>query len=79
MITRYKLFTTPTCPGCPAIKEHMKSMTLEGEIFDASTPEGSEEAAKHEIRSVPTVLFFDESNNVVETAQSVKQVQRVLE
>lgn len=78
MIAHYKLFTTPTCPSCPAVKEHMKTVRMPGESIDATTPEGWSEAEKHGIRSVPTVLFFDQQGELAAVAQSVKQVQRVM-
>lgn len=78
MIMRYKLFTTPTCPSCPAVKEHMSKQELDGEFIDASQPENREEVGKYSITHVPTVLFLDSEDKVVHVAQSIKQVDRVL-
>jgi len=78
MIKRYKLFTTPTCPSCPAVKKHMLDVDLEGENVDASTPQGGMEAGKYGITSVPTVLFVDDKNAIVARAQSIQQVNQVL-
>ena len=78
MISAYKLFTTPTCPSCPRVKEHMKTVKLKGEIIDAASDNGAREAAKFGITSVPTVIFLDNKNNAVEEAHSIEEVKRVL-
>ena len=78
MIKSYKLFTTPTCPNCPPVKERMKTVELEGKEIDAATDEGREEAIKHGVMAVPTVLFFDEKGNVVKKANSVDEVKQIL-
>jgi len=73
----YKLFTTPTCKSCPEVKAHMETVKLEGEKIDASTPDGREKALELGIRSVPTVVFY-ENDEVKGMAQSVKQVNEFL-
>ncbi len=78
MIAKYKLFTTPTCPSCPAVKDHMSKQELKGELIDASQPENREQIGQYGITSVPTVLFLDDDGNVLHMAQSIKQVDRVL-
>lgn len=79
MIKKYRLFTTQTCRSCPQVKDFMSKIEMEGENIDASTPDGREEAGKLGIMSVPTVLFLDENEKVVEQAQSIKQIQKVLD
>ena len=79
MEIKYKLFTTPTCPNCPSLKEFMKTVSIQGEIVNAATTEGSVLAAKFGIMAVPTVLFFNGENEVLHIAQSVSQVRRVLD
>lgn len=79
MIQSYKLFTTPTCPSCPAVKAHMQSLPLPGELVDATTPDGAIDAGKHGIMTVPTVIFYDSVGSVIDLAQSIKQVNRVIE
>jgi glutaredoxin-related protein len=76
---KYKLFFTPMCPKCPAIKEFMKGLDIEGEFVDATTPEGLEQARKYEIISVPTILFFDDKNEIVSKAHDLEEVKRVVE
>jgi len=79
MIKSYKLFTTPMCPKCPAIKEFMKGTDLEGEFVDATSADGLEQARKYKVGSVPTVLFFDEKGETVSKATSLEEVKRVVE
>lgn len=76
---KYKLFTTPTCPNCPGIKEFVKTLSIPGEIVNAATTEGAVLAAKFGIMAVPTVLFFNRDNEVVERAHSVSQVRKVVD
>ncbi len=76
---KYKLFTTPTCPNCPSVKEFMKTVDIPGEVVNAATMEGGVLAAKFGIMAVPTVLFFNKDGEVIEKAQSVPQVRRVLD
>lgn len=73
---RYKLFFTPMCPNCPKVKEFMKTVDMKGEIIDASTKQGLEQASKFDIMAVPTVVFL-EDDNVKSVAHSVEEIKRV--
>lgn len=64
MARTFLLFTTPTCPNCPAAKELLQKSSLEGEIMDASTAEGLDKARKHGITQVPSAIFFEEGKQV---------------
>ena len=75
---QYKLFCTPACPNCHAIKEFFKTIDITGEDVNAVTPEGLEQARKFEISSVPTILFM-EDGEVKSKATSLEEVKRVLE
>ncbi len=79
MIKKYKLFFTPMCPKCPAIKEFMKGMDIKGEFVDAASSEGLEQARKYEVVSVPTILFFDDKDEIVSKAHDLEEVKRVVE
>ncbi len=58
---KYKLFTTPMCPKCPAMKTHMANQTkVQGEHINCHTPEGLAEARKYIVASVPMVIFVDD-------------------
>jgi|TARA_B100002003_G_C14052285_1_gene506709 ribonucleoside-triphosphate reductase len=75
---KYKLFFTPMCPNCPIVKEFMKTVDLDGELLDASTPEGLQQAQKYDVAAVPTVLFF-EGDELRSTCQSIDEIKRVIE
>jgi hypothetical protein len=76
---KYKLFTTPMCPKCPAMKEHMASQTkVTGEIVNCHTPEGFAEARKLMISSVPMVLFFDDDGKESRRCGTKEEVEEVL-
>ena len=79
MIKKYKIFFTPMCPKCPAIKEFIKGAGIEGEFVDATTPEGLEQARRYNVISVPAVLFFNEKNEVVSKAHDLEEVKRIVE
>jgi glutaredoxin len=76
---RYKLFTTPICPKCPAMKEFMKEQdSVEGEIINCHTPEGLAEARKYVISSVPMVVFVDDSGAESKRCSSREEVLELL-
>ena len=74
-----KIFTTPMCPKCNALKESMKEANIEFEVVDATDPEGLDQARKYQVSSLPTVLFLDEKGEVVSTAHNFEEVKRVVE
>jgi hypothetical protein len=79
LIKNYKLFTTPTCPVCPKIKEYMQTVEIEGQHINAASPEGAEEAARYGLKSVPAVLFFDEKAELFTIARSINEIKRALQ
>ncbi|MBN2880957.1 hypothetical protein JXM83_02795 [Candidatus Woesearchaeota archaeon] len=60
----FLLFTTPTCPNCPRVKEYMKTTGLVGDFIDAATKEGLDKAREFKVTSVPTVIFLKDKNEV---------------
>ncbi|MFC1753423.1 glutaredoxin family protein [Thermoproteota archaeon] len=79
MIKKYKVFTTEICPKCPAVKDFMKTLELEGEEVNASEDEGLKQASELGITTVPTVVFYDEEEKEVERSGSVEEVKKALE
>ncbi|MBN2454864.1 thioredoxin [Candidatus Woesearchaeota archaeon] len=79
MIKSYKMFTTPTCHACPMVKEFMEGVEIEGEHINAASPEGAKEAQKYGITAVPTVVFFDEKEELFVIARSINEIKRALE
>lgn len=76
---KYKLFTTPMCPKCPAMKEFMAGQdNVTGEVVNAHTPEGLTEARKFNIHSVPMVVFVDDAGEEVKRCGTKEDVEEVL-
>lgn len=78
-ISKIKLFFTPMCPKCPFIKEYLETKRIEKELVDAATPKGLEQAKEYGVSSVPTVLFFDEKDELVSEAHTLEEVKRAIE
>ena len=78
---KYLLFTTPTCPNCPSVKEHMKTIKIKGEFVDASTDDGLKQATTFGVSSVPTVLFFndDDEKKVIAEAHNISDITTEIE
>lgn len=57
-----ELFTSPTCPHCPAAKRIAENVVkqMEGAILierDVSSPENASIAARYGIHGVPTIMI----------------------
>ncbi len=57
-----ELFTSPTCPHCPAAKKIAENVVkqMEGALLierDVSLPENADTAARYGIRGVPTIVI----------------------
>ncbi len=56
-----ELFTSPTCPHCPAAKRVAENVVrqMDGALLierDVSTPEGGQAAASYGVQGVPTIV-----------------------
>ncbi len=76
MDMRYLLFTTKYCVACAPVKKFLEQKALKGEMVDAV--EESEKAIEYGVRSVPTVVFFDEGGCEVGRANNVSDVRSIL-
>lgn len=57
-----KLFTSPTCPNCPAAKNELRRLKeqrsdFEEELLELSNPRNQKIAQKYGIMSVPTYII----------------------
>ncbi|HHQ45120.1 MAG TPA: hypothetical protein ENN13_03180 [Candidatus Altiarchaeales archaeon] len=68
---KIEVFTSPTCPHCPgAVRATKKLLEDHPELTDCvkwremntGTPEGRRNAQKYEIRTVPTIILTNSSN-----------------
>ncbi|MCP3683009.1 MAG: hypothetical protein GY861_09990 [bacterium] len=75
---KYLLFTTPTCPNCPEVKDFMKTVKLEGEIVDAASEDGLKKATEFGVMSVPAVIFLDDGGNETARASTVEEINSIL-
>ncbi|MBU2559771.1 thioredoxin family protein [archaeon] len=56
-----EIFTSPTCPHCPAAKRVAENVVgqMESALMierDMATPEGAEAAARYGVKGVPTIV-----------------------
>ena len=52
---------------------------INGEIIDATLDAGLELAQKHDVSSVPTILFFNDRDELVSEASSLDDIKKILE
>ena len=72
-----KMFYSDTCPNCPPVKNYLTSLNLDVTMYNASTTEGLDEARKYNIMQVPTVLFINDNETLID--QSVLQIKKIME
>ena len=88
---KYLLFSMPACPKCSAIKEYL-SGKIEGEEHSLADTDGvmkfrklypqiKDKVKRNEDGSlpIPTVLFVNESNEVVNVAHDLEKVKQIVE
>jgi len=74
----FLVFTTPTCPNCPVVKEYLQNQDkIKGKMVDASTSEGLELARKYEVTAVPTVIFFQDDKEI-NRAHSKEETEKII-
>jgi len=89
-IKAYKIFTMPNCDKCMKAKRFLNDISVTGEHIDLSTKEGLAEFRnyyrdlKDKIQRnddgslpIPTILFFDSSNNVVNIAHKPEELEEL--
>ena len=61
------LFTSPTCGPCRQLKKDLESAGISEGItqVDASAPESSSMVSFYGVRSVPTLVFLDDDEEVI--------------
>mgnify|MGYP000663428656 CR=1 FL=1 len=78
-IAFYKLFTSNYCRNCPPVKKYLSNFPLTGEEIDVSTDLGINVSRQYNILSTPTVLFFDDKENLLGQAHSVEELKSRLQ
>ena len=70
------LFTTSTCPKCPAVKNWISQAGVEFFGIDNTMLNFWEMAAKYNVQSVPTIVAIDESGKEVWRANELSEIQQ---
>ncbi|MHA1912317.1 MAG: anaerobic ribonucleoside-triphosphate reductase [Candidatus Kariarchaeaceae archaeon] len=84
-INSYVILTTPTCPNCPQAKELLKNhpltKDLQGSEKNAMIPDEATKSLikQFNLQSVPTVVFFDESDEAIGSYSGIQSIQQYLE
>ena len=89
---KYKIFTLPNCDKCRTAKEYLGGIKIAGEILDLASKDDLRVFREYykELKNVikrnedgslpvPTVLFFDEKDNVIGTAHNVDDIKKVIQ
>ena len=72
------LFTTNTCPKCPAVKNWLTSNNIDYFAVDNSMLNFWELTKKYDIHSVPTLVALDSNGEVAWKVHEISQIQQQL-
>ncbi|MFA6458455.1 MAG: hypothetical protein WCV72_03655 [Patescibacteria group bacterium] len=76
---RYLLFTTTTCPKCPAVKSFVAAeIKFAGETLDNTAPDFGEKVQKFGVQNAPTFLIFDAADQEIFRGSEVSEIQDFL-
>ncbi len=77
---KYLLFTTMTCPKCPAMKSFVaENLKFEGEVLDNDSSNFMEKAGELKVDSAPTLIIFDENEQEIFRGNEVGEVKDFLQ
>ncbi|PKL37136.1 hypothetical protein CVV38_00485 [Candidatus Peregrinibacteria bacterium HGW-Peregrinibacteria-1] len=74
----YLLFTTNTCPKCPAVKKLIAESSLEYSSIDNTMSEFIELTNKYRIQSVPTLLVVDHNQDEISRIHELSEIQELI-
>ncbi len=90
IIKSFKILALPNCEKCAEAKEYLLSK-MQGEVINLGSDEGLKEfralykQLKGKIRRnadgslpIPTILFYDERNNLVTVAQNIEDLKQIV-
>jgi thioredoxin 1 len=68
-MSKYKIikYEAPWCSPCKALDSILEQVDIEIEHVDIGTTDGMERGQKHNVRSIPTMYLFDESDNEIKS------------
>lgn len=74
-----QLFTTTICPKCPAFKKFVtQNLKFPVKLLDEKSPDFQEQAAKLGVKSVPTLIIFDEAAKELFRFSEIPEVQEAM-
>jgi hypothetical protein len=75
----YLLFTTTTCPKCPAMKDFVANeIKFSGEQINNESSNFMAKAQEFGVDSAPTLIIFDDENKEVFRGNEVGEVKEFL-
>jgi len=76
---KYLLFTTTTCPKCPAMKEFVASeIKFTGELVDNESSDFMEKAQELKVDAAPTLIIFDDADKELFRGNEAQEVKDFL-
>jgi len=73
---KYLLFTTTTCPKCPAMKEFVASeIKFTGELIDNESSDFMEKAQKFSVDAAPTLIILDDADQEIFRGNEAQEVR----
>ncbi|MDR1626810.1 MAG: hypothetical protein LBT33_09745 [Spirochaetia bacterium] len=76
-IAGYRYFYRETCPNCPAVRDFVSRLPMEGQRIDVDTEDGLNEAMADDVQSTPTVVFYDSEGKPKLRGHSVPQLEEL--
>ncbi len=90
VISKFRIFTLPNCDKCAAAKDYL-GRKVEGQVVDLGSDDGlgefraiykqlKDKIYRNEDGSlpIPTILLYDENNNLVTVAHNVDQLKQIV-
>ena len=76
---KYLLFTTTTCPKCPAVKAFVaEKVDFPGEILDNNSPDFGTKAVELGVEAAPTMIIFGDSDQEIFRGNEVSEIEDFL-
>ncbi|MFH0776936.1 MAG: thioredoxin family protein [Patescibacteria group bacterium] len=76
---QYLLFTTTTCPKCPAVKSFVaEQMPFDGRTLDNSAPDFVAQIQKFGVQNAPTLIVLDDANQEIFRGNEVAEIEEFL-
>jgi len=72
-IKNVKLFYSDNCPNCVQVKSKLKNTGLNIEEWNVYTERGLDESKRYQVMSVPTLVFMDENENVIDKTNTLDE------